>query len=181
MHTTSLVEACTRKLVADWRYLRENVGAGRCWGVQAGFRGAWLIAEEEWLWSLGWRRRPAAQRGGARARRRLARRLRTGSRSVPQQPCGMARQVGGCCTSLTCCCRLLGLLLLQAGEPLGRFLDYCTVSPCICSSVAGSACSAGLQASTPASPRPLAARPSPGRRGAGAASWRACRARRPTT
>lgn len=25
MHTTSLVDACTRKLVADWRYLRENV------------------------------------------------------------------------------------------------------------------------------------------------------------
>lgn len=37
MHTTTLVDCCTRKLVADWRYLRENVrqqgragqGAGR--------------------------------------------------------------------------------------------------------------------------------------------------------
>lgn len=27
MHTTTLVDCCTRKLVADWRYLRENVGA----------------------------------------------------------------------------------------------------------------------------------------------------------
>lgn len=32
MHTTSLVDACTRKLVADWRYLRENVSGGHwCW------------------------------------------------------------------------------------------------------------------------------------------------------
>lgn len=29
IHTTTLVDCCTRKLVADWRYLRENVSAGQ--------------------------------------------------------------------------------------------------------------------------------------------------------
>jgi hypothetical protein len=29
MHTTTLVDCCTRKLVADWRYLRENVSSLR--------------------------------------------------------------------------------------------------------------------------------------------------------
>ena len=28
MHTTTLVDCCTRKLVADWRYMRENVSPG---------------------------------------------------------------------------------------------------------------------------------------------------------
>ena len=28
MHTTTLVDCCTRKLVADWRYMRENVSRG---------------------------------------------------------------------------------------------------------------------------------------------------------
>jgi hypothetical protein len=28
MHTTTLVDCCTRKLVADWKYMRENVRTG---------------------------------------------------------------------------------------------------------------------------------------------------------
>ena len=35
MHTTTLVDCCTRKLVADWRYLRENVRED-IWGRQLG-------------------------------------------------------------------------------------------------------------------------------------------------
>ena len=46
MHTTSLVDACTRKLVADWRYLRENVrrqrgSQGPMWEGRVGGDGFW--------------------------------------------------------------------------------------------------------------------------------------------
>ena len=45
IHTTTLVDCCTRKLVADWRYMRENVSKWRgCGAGGAGGAGGSLPA-----------------------------------------------------------------------------------------------------------------------------------------
>ena len=121
MSTASLVDACTRKLVADWRYLRENVRG--CWEARAqpaaGSAGLprWVMPGASCLAVL------PRENVGARAGRRC--------RCPCHRPCGCPYCIAcfPACWLLTlrCTCALPPLPCApQAGEPLGRFLDYCT-------------------------------------------------------